>query len=240
MDYDLRDGLRRLGDDPAVRTTRLPVGALTAQLRRRRIARTSSGAVVGTAAAVGVLVAGAAGLDRLETRPPAPVAAATPTTSTTPSPTPDPTTPVRPAPSPSSVAPVPTPSLTPTPVPPEPTPSSTPPAPVQPVPPTPPAAATPSHGGTAWGVYVAVMTTPDDPAWQRAGTRLEEMGYFPGGGDINCDRGAAEGLGLDGTQVVRSVYFTSRADAQLFVELFTDRYGDDVVGVVEVTTLCLD
>ncbi|WP_146899698.1 hypothetical protein [Cellulomonas aerilata] len=127
-----------------------------------------------------------------------------------------------------------TPSATPTPTP---APTATPTATAAPpAAPTPPPLAEPTHGGTAWGVYLAVQSSPDDPAWVQSGTRLEEMGYVASEGNLACDVEAPDALGLPPEAVVRSVHFTTRADADLFASL----YGAQVLGIVEVTTLCLD
>jgi hypothetical protein len=175
---------------------------------------------VSALAAAGALVACTSGDD-------GPGASPTATTSATSSPTPtsDPTTP---APTATSSAPAPTDPPT---APAEP-PATPPPA----GPASPPPVAEPVHGGTAWGVYLAVMTSPDDPAYVQSGTRLEQFGYFPSEGDVSCDEGAAEALGLEPNVLVRSVHFDSREDAEAFVAL----YGDDILGIAQVTTYCLD
>jgi hypothetical protein len=159
--------------------------------------------------------------------------AASPTAISSPTPTPTPTAPATadpttPGPTATSGTPEPTPSPT---APAEP-PASPPPA----GPASPPSVAEPVHGGTAWGVYLAVMTSPDDPAYVQSGTRLERLGYFPSEGDVSCDEGAAEALGLEPNVLVRSVHFGSREDAEAFVAL----YGDDILGIAQVTTYCLD
>jgi hypothetical protein len=87
-----------------------------------------------------------------------------------------------------------------------------------------------------WGVYLTALTAEDDPGWIRSGTRLEELGYFPGYGDVSCDQGATQALGLPDNTVVRHVYFGSREDADRFAAL----YGGEILGIAEVTTLCLD
>ena len=84
-------------------------------------------------------------------------------------------------------------------------------------------------------MYVAAMTSPDDPAWAGSGARLDELGYVSGGSDVSCDVGAAAALGLADNTLVRAVYFASEAEARAFVDL----YGA-VLGVVPVRTLCLD
>jgi len=65
----------------------------------------------------------------------------------------------------------------------------------------------------------------------------EALGYFVGNGELDCDQGAREGLGLgEGAYYGASVYFTSIADAEAFVAA----YDGEVVGIAVVTTFCLD
>jgi hypothetical protein len=223
MEFDLERGLRELADD-ASRGTRVPVVALGRRLRRRRATRAATVAVAATATVAG-LVTGAAGLADLVRRPDAtaPVATAVPT--------PTPSTSSAPV---ASTTPTPAPTPTPT-VPPvaaEPMAS----APAVPSAPTPPRPSAEVHGSTAWAVYVAVSPQRDDAALA-ADARLTAMGYTQlRGGDLACDRGAAEALGRDPSEHAVAVYFDTEADAALFAEL----YGDGVVGTVQVTLRCRD
>ncbi|WNB84559.1 hypothetical protein [Cellulomonas sp. ATA003] len=87
------------------------------------------------------------------------------------------------------------------------------------------------------GVYLTVVESFDAPALTATDERLRELGYQPGGhGELACDQGAAEALGLDPQTIAASVYFASEADARRFAEA----YGPDVVGVAAVTVFCRD
>jgi hypothetical protein len=214
VDDHLRDGVRRLGDLPTGRRLR-PLRA-TGERPGRRGAGRAVVAVVGTLTAAGLLV-GCTADDATPSASPTPTASATstPEPSPTPSEVPEPTATPEPAPT-EAVPPVP---------------------PATPADPSaPPPAAEGVHGATAWGVYLAIMTSEDDPAWVGSGTRLEALGYEPTYGDISCDQGATETLGLPENVLVRSVHFATREDADRFVTL----YGPDILGIAQVTTLCLD
>jgi hypothetical protein len=65
----------------------------------------------------------------------------------------------------------------------------------------------------------------------------EAMGYFAGAGDLGCDQGAAEALGLeDGFYYGVGLYFATMDDAIAFAAA----YPGEVVGIANVTTFCLD
>lgn len=100
----------------------------------------------------------------------------------------------------------------------------------------PPASTTVVHGSEKWATYVAVTPTTDDPAYTAARQRLDELGYPGGGGDIGCDRGAAEALEVTPSAIGVAVYFDSQTDAETFAEM----YGPEAVGTAQVTTGCLD
>jgi hypothetical protein len=94
---------------------------------------------------------------------------------------------------------------------------------------------TPEHGGVVWGLYLALGDSLDDPAMDAARQRATELGYHPGGGELACDDGAAEALGVDASYSV-AVYFRTREDAEAAAALF----GSAPVGIARVTTYCLD
>lgn len=106
-----------------------------------------------------------------------------------------------------------------------------------------PAEAPGVHGGRSWGVYLA---TNDDPGYSAARTiaidRLTGLGYsqFAFGVELGCDQGSAAALGLDGLTIAVAIYFDTESDAEAFATAYFYEYGDMVVGVVEVTTFCLD
>jgi hypothetical protein len=93
----------------------------------------------------------------------------------------------------------------------------------------------PEHGGVVWGLYLALGDSLDDPAMDAARQRATELGYHPGGGELACDDGAAEALGVDASYSV-AVYFRTREDAEAAAALF----GSAPVGIARVTTYCLD
>jgi hypothetical protein len=97
------------------------------------------------------------------------------------------------------------------------------------------------HGGEAWAVYVAVASDFDAPEIAAGAGLLEELGYFGGGGDLGCDQGAAEALGLDPSQswTATAVYFETEEDAQAFVNAY-ESLGHQAVGYALVQTFCLD
>lgn len=92
----------------------------------------------------------------------------------------------------------------------------------------------PTHGGTIWGLYLAVGDSLEDAAMDAAVQQATELGYHPGGGEIACDDGAADALGVDATMSV-AVYFATREDAEAATQFF-----DAWVGIARVTTYCLD
>ena len=97
-----------------------------------------------------------------------------------------------------------------------------------------------AHGGTAWGVYLAVErgTSTDVAKLRSASQQAASVGYEASDGDVGCDRGAREALRLDPAKqyVAAVVYFGSEADARKFVDL----YQPGVVGIARVETFCLD
>lgn len=112
---------------------------------------------------------------------------------------------------------------------------------VPPGPEFPPAKAVLEHGGDAWAVYVAIAEEFDDPALSEATAVLDELGYITGVGDLGCDAGGAEILGLDpaGTQAVVAVYFETEEDGVTFLTAWTG-LGHQVIGSGLVQTFCLD
>ncbi len=97
-----------------------------------------------------------------------------------------------------------------------------------------------SHGSEAWAVYLAVGVS-DDPALGEAALLLQDLGFRSGVGDLGCDWGAGELLGLDPTEFWDAVamYFETEAHAEAFVEAMEAR-GHGVVGWGLVHTYCMD
>ena len=93
------------------------------------------------------------------------------------------------------------------------------------------------QGGTYWGVYLAVGDGPDleDAIAYLSEQRELEVGSQFSVGDLSCDQGASETLGLDGPMRV-AVYFDTQADA----EAWADTLEGGPVGIAEVQTFCLD
>ncbi|WP_155859522.1 hypothetical protein [Cellulomonas sp. KRMCY2] len=107
----------------------------------------------------------------------------------------------------------------------------------------PPSATDLHHGGETWGVYTVVLeagASTADPRWLEGDRRLGALGYPAGGGELGCDLGATESLGLgDGAMAIAS-YFDTQTDAELFAQKYAAAFGDQVVGMARVTTVCMD
>lgn len=108
-------------------------------------------------------------------------------------------------------------------------------------PPTLPPEVVPEHGGTFWGLYLAAAPSTDDPEIARWTERMETIGYTPSVGDLACDDGAADALGIDPGWSRVAIYFDTREEAEtaagtieISLELGTP------IGVARVTTFCLD
>jgi hypothetical protein len=132
---------------------------------------------------------------------------------------------------PSATSPAPQPA--PTTASPSPTPSPSPsPSPIDEV----PEPVVPEHGGTYWGVYLAVGEGPDveDASAYLRAEGLDEGLQF-GVHDIGCDQGAAEAIGSDGPLTV-AVYFETEEDA----EAWADTLPAPPLAIAEVQTYCLD
>ena len=131
---------------------------------------------------------------------------------------------------------------------PEPSASETP-APTTSTPPTttlaplPPTQEQPVHGGDAWAVYLAVSTDISGPEIADAIALLEDLGYVAGwgSGDLACDQGGAQAVGVDPSDnyAVVGAYFDTALDAARFV-VALDARGHSVLGIGLVQTYCLD
>lgn len=97
----------------------------------------------------------------------------------------------------------------------------------------------PEHGGTAWGLYLAVAESLEDPVVNEWIARAEELGYTPAVGSIECDDGAATELGIPSGWSGVAIYFATRDDAETAHEALAveDR---EPYGIARVTTYCLD
>lgn len=98
----------------------------------------------------------------------------------------------------------------------------------------------PLHGGTYWGLYVAVNRSLDDPEMDAAFRGLGDMGYSPTTEDIACDDGAAAELNVPEHWSRVAIYFASREDAETAWEGVYNWLRFESAGIAEVTTYCLD
>ena len=94
------------------------------------------------------------------------------------------------------------------------------------------------QGATVWAVYLAVARDESQESEvAEAAEDVRRLGYTPATGQVGCDQGAAEGLGLpDGQYTAAAVYF----DTQQLAQQFVDAYRPGVVGTVQITYFCAD
>jgi hypothetical protein len=102
----------------------------------------------------------------------------------------------------------------------------------------PPGVVDPIHGGTYWAVYPWVGAY-DDPAADTMSHRLAALGLEAFPGDLACDQGAAEGLGVD-TEAGIGVYFETRDQAEAFAAQLIESRVATEAPIAQVTTYCLD
>ena len=102
-----------------------------------------------------------------------------------------------------------------------------------------PAQVTPQQGETVVGLYLARGQDALEQPLVDARQRASDVGYQSLPGDVTCDRGAREALGLQsvqGTFTVESIYFRSVAEAERARAL----YGRDVLGIATIQAFCQD
>jgi hypothetical protein len=102
-----------------------------------------------------------------------------------------------------------------------------------------PAAVSPVvQGGTYVGVYLALGTGSADPRLAAADASARALGYVPSRTSLDCDRGAAQGLGRPATSQEHAtvLYFRTEAEARRFTAL----HPPVEAGVVRVQTFCRD
>jgi cytoskeletal protein RodZ len=95
------------------------------------------------------------------------------------------------------------------------------------------------HGGTYWVAYLAVADRSDDPSLEQAAGPARAIPFTVSvGGQLACDQGAVEALGLDPDVdwSATAIYFPGEEFARRFVDL----YEPEVVGIAQVQTYCLD
>lgn len=95
----------------------------------------------------------------------------------------------------------------------------------------------PEQGGTYFGVYVAIADAGDEAALQQSAEALDAIGHHQYSlGDISCDEGAAEQLGVPEDSGRVAVYFETREEAGAF----TQSLPSPILRIAKVRTFCLD
>ncbi|MGN6613230.1 MAG: hypothetical protein ACTHLJ_15785 [Angustibacter sp.] len=99
----------------------------------------------------------------------------------------------------------------------------------------------PQQGDPVWGVYLAVGHSATDAPVEKAVRDASRVGYQAVVGDIACDGGAMDALGLDQYDYWSgaTLYFATEADARGFAAAYT-RSVAAPKGVAKVTVGCLD
>lgn len=99
----------------------------------------------------------------------------------------------------------------------------------------------PQQGDPVWGVYLAIGHSATDPVVDTAVRQASRVGYRAVVGDIACDGGAMEALGLDQYDYWSgaTLYFATEADARGFAAAYA-RAVTAPKGVAHVTVGCLD
>ncbi|HEY7400529.1 MAG TPA: hypothetical protein VH989_06495 [Actinomycetota bacterium] len=93
------------------------------------------------------------------------------------------------------------------------------------------------HGGSYWAVYLGVGD-PGSAELRRAERRAADLGLTAAAGDLSCDEGAAESLGVEPGTFGVGVYFEREADAIAFAAALEG--SGPVHGPVPVKTFCAD
>lgn len=97
----------------------------------------------------------------------------------------------------------------------------------------------PEHGGTYWGVYLAIAPSIDDPEIREWTEQAERLAYTPSVGDLACDQDAAAALDVADDASHVAIYFANRADAAAAYADIVTRYREPL-GIARVRTYCLD
>lgn len=99
------------------------------------------------------------------------------------------------------------------------------------------------QGDSAWAVYLAVAHSSSDPALKSAQDAVAKAGPGYGAviGDLACDRGSIEALGLDKHDYWTGavLYFSSKKDAEDFATSYLVE-GGTVIGTAKIGLGCLD
>jgi hypothetical protein len=94
------------------------------------------------------------------------------------------------------------------------------------------------HGGEYFAVYLGIGSAGSAEV-QRAESRFADLGIEAFAGDLSCDEGAAESLGVEPGTFGVGAYFEREADATAFADAL-DAEGGVVYGPIPVRTLCAD
>jgi hypothetical protein len=86
-----------------------------------------------------------------------------------------------------------------------------------------------------WAVYLAAAPSDLDAAVRVA----NDAGYQAGPGDVNCDEGARQVLGVPDNTMVVGLYFDTQAQATQARAAFEAR-GHQVAGVAHIKVFCAD
>ncbi|WP_426566693.1 hypothetical protein ACPPVT_09230 [Angustibacter sp. McL0619] len=99
----------------------------------------------------------------------------------------------------------------------------------------------PSQGDPVWAVYLAVGHSVNDPALQQATAHAAAVGYRAVVGDVACDDGATQALGLDQYDYWSgaTLYFATEKQARGFAAAYTAAAAAPV-GLTQVNVGCLD
>jgi hypothetical protein len=93
------------------------------------------------------------------------------------------------------------------------------------------------QGGEYFAVYLGIGA-PGSGVLRRAERRFADHGITAVAGDLSCDKGAAESLGVEPGSFAVGAYFEREADAVAFAEALAPE--GPVYGPVPVQTFCAD
>ena len=92
------------------------------------------------------------------------------------------------------------------------------------------------QGSSAWAVYLAWGKSTSEPAMKSSAQRATQEKLNPSVGELRCDAGAIEALGVSESLLAVRVYFSTEDAARRFAEQRTPR----PLGIANVKTMCLD
>jgi hypothetical protein len=99
----------------------------------------------------------------------------------------------------------------------------------------------PSQGDPVWAVYLAIGHSASDAALERAVAQAATVGYQAVLGDLACDDGATQALGLDEYDYWSgaTLYFATEQQARGFAAAYTAKVAAPK-GLTKVNVGCLD